>query len=187
MTDSEDDRSLLGSESDHDRSAAPNNEVDPSAETTPLLAENNTVSYGGSIQGDVAGVSASRTPSRDRPSIHSTKNPSRRWPSIVAIAVLALATVSIIVLAYFVPTAVEEYAKQGVVIEPTNLSLESITTDGVRARIQANFRLDGSRVKNDRIRRLGQTATSIVRKLGTEKTVVSVYLPEFTNVLLGSA
>ncbi|CAK7244770.1 MAG: hypothetical protein STHCBS139747_006316 [Sporothrix thermara] len=90
-------------------------------------------------------------------------------------------------LAYFVPAAVEEYAKQGVVIEPTNLALESITADGVRARIQANFRLDGSRVKNKQVQRIGRVATSIIRKLGTEKTVVNVYLPDFSNVLLGSA
>ncbi|CRK39892.1 hypothetical protein BN1723_018740, partial [Verticillium longisporum] len=80
-----------------------------------------------------------------------------------------------------------EYAKEAAVLEPTNLSLESITSDGVKARIQANFRLDGSRVKDDSSRRLGRFATWVVRKLGTEETKVNVYLPEYEGTLLGSA
>ncbi|CAK7203223.1 hypothetical protein SEUCBS139899_005954 [Sporothrix eucalyptigena] len=189
MSEPEDDRSpLIGSELDHDRLSAPASEASTSThETTPLLAGNGSLSYGGAAEGDDAGSSISRASSRHRASAWPAKSLGRRWPSIVAILGLALTSILIIVLAYFVPAAVEEYAKQGVVIEPTNLSLESITTDGVRARIQANFRLDGSRVKNEQVRRIGQTATSIVRKLGTEKTIVSVYLPDYANVLLGSA
>ncbi|CAK7267338.1 hypothetical protein SEPCBS57363_002539 [Sporothrix epigloea] len=186
MADSGDDRSsLLGPEPERDRSS-----VNPVAlETTPLLADSNgrraDPSYSGTAQDNDAGSLDSRAFSRDRTSVHTTKK--RRWPSIVAIIVLALSSLAIILLAFFVPAAVEEYAKQGVVIEPTNLALESITADGVRARFQANFRLDASRVKNEQVRRIGQAATSIVRKLGTGKTVVSVYLPDVDNVLLGSA
>ena len=162
-----------------------------SLETTPLLAEDDTgsaPSYGGLAQGDVARSSTSQNDSiRDGVSVRSPAKLGRRWPSIFAVVLLALTSIAIIMLAYFVPAAVEEYAKQGVVIEPTNLALESITADGVRARIQANFRLDGSRVKNKQVQRIGRVATSIIRKLGTEKTVVNVYLPDFSNVLLGSA
>ncbi|KAJ9149389.1 Pre-rrna processing protein [Pleurostoma richardsiae] len=100
---------------------------------------------------------------------------------------LALLSIAILVGAFFVPTAVEEYAKEAAVLEPTNLSLESITTNGVRARIQANIRLDGSRVKNDHVRRVGRAATWMVRELGTEATKVEVYLPEYDNILLGTA
>ncbi|GJD01771.1 pre-rrna processing protein [Colletotrichum higginsianum] len=88
---------------------------------------------------------------------------------------------------FFVPSAVQEYAKQAAVVEPTNLALESITTDGVRARVQANFRLDGSRVQDTTSRRIGKITTWIVRQLGTEKTKVGVYLPEFDGALLGTA
>jgi len=101
--------------------------------------------------------------------------------------ILALLSIAVIVLAFFVPAAVEEYAKDAAVLEPTNLSLESITADGVRARIQANFRLDGSRVKNDHVRRVGRVATWMVRELGTGETKVRVYLPEYGNILLGTA
>lgn len=101
--------------------------------------------------------------------------------------ILALLSIGVISVAFVVPAAVEEYAKEAAVLEPTNLSLESITADGLRARIQANFRLDGSRVKNDHVRRVGRVATWVVRGLGTEKTKISVYLPEYDNTLLGTA
>ncbi|KAL1887346.1 hypothetical protein Sste5346_010285 [Sporothrix stenoceras] len=185
MAGHDDDQSpLLGSEPERDAATT------SAAETTPLLAGDSSsaqLRYDGSSVDDDAASHHTRVSGSDGASIRSTKKSGRRWPSIVAILILGLASVSIIVLAYFVPAAVEEYAKRGVVIEPTNLSLESITTDGVRARIQANFRLDGSRVKNDQVRRIGQTATWIIRKLGTEQTTLSVYLPDLSNVLLGSA
>lgn len=85
------------------------------------------------------------------------------------------------------PAAVEDYAKEAAVLEPTNLSLESITTNGVRARIQANFRLDATRVRNDHVRRIGKASTWVARELGIDETRVNVYLPEFDNVLLGTA
>lgn len=192
MTDFEDEQSpLLGSEPERDAPVTATGGTKAlTVETTPLLADGSngpSLRYNDSPRSNDAASHITQASGSDRASIHFNKKPGKRWPSIVAILVLALAALSTVVLAYFVPAAVEEYAKQGVVIEPTNLSLESITTDGVRARIQANFRLDGSRVKNEQVRRIGQTATWIVRKLGTEQTIVSVYLPEFSNVLLGSA
>lgn len=102
-------------------------------------------------------------------------------------ALLALLAISAMLVAFFVPAAVEEYAKQAAVLEPTNLSLESLTATGVRARIQANFRLDGSRVRNEHVRRVGKATTWIVRALGTEETKVNVTLPEYDNILLGTA
>ncbi len=101
--------------------------------------------------------------------------------------VLAILAFAVMMLAFVVPAAVEEYAKQAIVLEPTNLSLESITSNGVRARIQANFRLDAQRVANDHVRRVGKAATWLVGELGTEETKIDVYLPEYNNMLLGTA
>ncbi|OAA55945.1 hypothetical protein SPI_08152 [Niveomyces insectorum RCEF 264] len=203
MADSEEERSPLLSESESasGRPGPSSLKRPAAAETTPLLARGSDEfarSYSGASHSTDGASGHSRTrdgdndsdddqDENDRASVRSSKNPGKRWPSIVAIVLLAFVSVSIIVVAFFAPAAVEEYAKQGTVIEPTNLSLESLTTDGVRARIQANVRLDGSRVKNEQVRRIGRATTWIVRKLGTDKTVVSVYLPEYANVLLGSA
>lgn len=112
---------------------------------------------------------------------------SRRWPSIIAMVVLALLSVAIIVLAFVVPAAVQEYAKEAFVLEPTNLSVESITATGVRARVQANLRLDGQRVKNGQVRRIGRLVTWVVRELGIEETNVKVFLPDYGGSLIGQA
>jgi len=158
---------------------------DASLESTPLLAKaDNAPRYDG--QGTLPEEEDSSRPG-DTASIASSRKSSRRWPSIIAIIILALASVAIIVVAFFVPAAVEEYAKEAAVLEPTNLSLESITTKGIRARVQANFRLDGSRVKNEHVRRVGRLSTWLVRQLGTDETKVSVYLPDYGHVLLGEA
>ncbi|KAL2759557.1 hypothetical protein ACRALDRAFT_1039267 [Sodiomyces alcalophilus JCM 7366] len=112
---------------------------------------------------------------------------ARRWPSIIATLLLGTIAASILFVAFLLPPAVEVYTKQAVVLEPTSLSLESITANGLRARIQASFRLDGSRVEDDASRRLGRFTTWVVRKLGIEETQVDVYLPDYDDALLGTA
>lgn len=111
----------------------------------------------------------------------------RRWPSVIAGIILAALVVAVLIAGFVLPGAVQEYAENAAVIEPTSLSVESITSDGVRARIQANVRLDGSRVENVNSRRLGRFATGLMRKLETGETEVNVYLPHYEKSLLGSA
>jgi len=157
-----------------------------SIESTPLLLSSDaTPRYDGELDGphnaDAASVSSQTAPAK------STKARFWRSPTVIAMIVLGIFSSAVIVLAFFVPAAVEEYAKQALVLEPTNLALESITADGVRARIQANFRLDGQRVSNEHVRRVGRAATWLVGQLGTEETKINVYLPEYNNILLGTA
>lgn len=183
MTDSEESAPLLsagvGKSSKH-----------AAQENTPLLSSSSTTPrYDGSTDRGPGGDDAAsiRSNTSARPSQPKPPASPRRIPSIVAMVVLAAAIVTIIVLAFFVPAAVEEYAKQAAVVEPTNLSLESITAGGVRARIQANFRLDGTRVPNDGVRRIGRATTWLVRSLSTEATEVKVFLPDYDYSLLGTA
>jgi len=103
------------------------------------------------------------------------------------VTVLGLLILTIITGAFFAPAIVEEYAKESLVIEPTNLSIDKITSNGVTARIQATFRMDASRVKNKHVRNIGRFGTWLAREVETEKTTVEVYLPEHDNILLGRA
>ncbi|KAI0861453.1 hypothetical protein F4860DRAFT_476132 [Xylaria cubensis] len=166
------------------------NDRDPhqSSESTPLLS--NTSATPG-YDDDVAEPEVDRASIQSRhshaPSTHSTKKKARRWPSFIAMGILGCVAIAIIVLAFIVPDAVQEYAQQAAVIEPTSLSIDSITTDGVRARIQANFRLDGSRVTNDHVRRIGRASTWVANQLGSEKAEIDVYVPDYADILLGSA
>jgi hypothetical protein len=112
---------------------------------------------------------------------------SRRWPTIVAICVLGAVAIAIIIGAFFAPAILAEYAKEALVIEPTNLSIDSFTKTGVKARIQANFKMDASRVKNKNVRNIGRFGTWIAREIRTQSSTVEVYLPEYGNVLIGTA
>lgn len=168
---------------------APRDQQEDASESSPLLANE---------QDDTTETAAEQEPSARRSSAwvlwppfkqtNTTKSGHKlRWASIITGIILAALVVTVLVLGFVVPGAVKQYAEQAAVLEPTSLSVESITADGVRARIQANVRLDGSRVDDANARRIGRFATGIMRKLGTEETEVSVHLPGYDNSLLGTA
>jgi hypothetical protein len=111
----------------------------------------------------------------------------RRWPTFVAVSILGSLVLAIIGAVFFTPAIAEEYAKQSMVIEPTKLSIEKFTSNGVDARIQANFKLDASRVKNNAVRNIGRLGTWIAREIESAPSKVEVYLPEYGNFLMGTA
>ncbi|KAI5918778.1 hypothetical protein F4810DRAFT_690511 [Camillea tinctor] len=161
--------------------------ADEPAESTPLLSgASETPNYDG--QRNTAGrdrVESIRT--RLSEALSGSSKSSRRWPSFIAMGILGLFIIAIIVLAFILPQAVQEYTQQAAVLEPTSLSLDSITTDGIRARVQANFRLDASRVTNQHVRRMGRAATFVARQIESEKTKIDVSLPDYKNIVIGSA
>lgn len=110
-----------------------------------------------------------------------------RWPSIVALMLLCVVAALIIVFAFVAPAAVEQYAAEAIVFEPTSLSIDSFTATGVRARVQGNFKLDSTRVKKASVRRLGKLCTYIAEEVETGSGNMAVSLPEYGNVLLGTA
>ncbi|KAH7015244.1 hypothetical protein EDB80DRAFT_605705 [Ilyonectria destructans] len=112
---------------------------------------------------------------------------SLRWPSIIAITILAILVIMIIFLGFIVPPAVQKYAEKAAVLEPTNLSIENITSTGIWARVQANVRLEGSRVEDKNSRRIGKAVTGMMRKIETHETTVNVFLPDYGNALAGTA
>jgi hypothetical protein len=179
---------LLGA-SDRRRNSA--GSIDPE-ESTPLLSRSSrTPRYDGEeddVQDRLPSPAATSLQSLQdgRPSSSSEKG-ATRWPTIAAIATLGTAALLIIAGAFVAPTVVEEYAKQAMVIEPTSLSIEKFTATGVQARIQANFRLDASRVEKDAVRNIGRAGTWIAREIESKEATVNVYLPEYGNILIGTA
>jgi len=163
-----------------------------SQENTPLLSrtDSNTRYDGSEEQENDRNVSPATDCLR---SIHNgahamrSDKDGRRWPTVVAASVLALLIIGIILGAFFIPAAVEEYAKQALVIEPTSLSIAGFTDTGVTARVQAQFTMDASRVENEHIRNIGRFGTWVARKVESEESKVEVYLPEYDNILLGTA
>ncbi|KAK5127373.1 hypothetical protein LTR85_006712 [Meristemomyces frigidus] len=121
-------------------------------------------------------------------SLHGTgKAGKRRWPSILALLLLCLVVILIIIFAFLAPSTVEQYAQQAVVFEPTSLSIDSFTSSGVRARIQGDFSMDARRVHKKPVRDLGKFFTYIAREAESGQSEVEVSLPEYGNVVLGTA
>jgi hypothetical protein len=110
-----------------------------------------------------------------------------RWASIIALSILSFVAVAILCLGFAAPAIVEEYAQEAMVFEPTNLSIDSFTARGVRARVQATFALDASRVQKKSTADIGRVATWIAKEIETQESDVKVYFPEYGNMLLGTA
>lgn len=157
----------------------------PASEYTPLLANEN---------GDVEAPDRSNVRDSSAASLlRSFQNGSdkagnsRRWPSLLALFLLCVVVVLIIIFAFFVPGVVQEYAVQAATFEPTSLSIDSFTDHGVRARIQGDFTMDASKVKKKSVRDIGRFGTWIARKVDIGQSHVQVSLPEYDDVLLGTA
>ena len=117
----------------------------------------------------------------------SKSKAGRRWPTLVALSILSGVIITILGLGFAMPAVVEEYAKAAAVFEPSDLSIDSFTASGVRARIRGDFRLDASRVQKKSVRDLGRFGTWIARAVETRPSDMKVYLPEYDDVLLGAA
>lgn len=113
--------------------------------------------------------------------------PKRSWPVIFAIGGLSVALILALVFGFATPAAVEEYVKEALSFEADNLSIESFTDTGVRARIQGTVWLDASKVHKKPVRDLGRFATYIAKEVESGESHVQVFLPDYDDALLGSA
>ncbi|OAF54960.1 hypothetical protein VC83_08553 [Pseudogymnoascus destructans] len=157
-------------------------------ENAPLLSHRyGTPRYDG--EEGLAPLSPASTSLRQIQSSDSSASATKgkSWATITAITGLSVSILLIISVLFFAPAAVEEYSKQSMVIDPTGLSIDSFTSTGVRARVQADFQLDAAKCKNPAIRTLGRLATYIAHTVESEETEVKVYLPEYDNLLIGTA
>jgi hypothetical protein len=156
-----------------------------SSESTPLLhRREDGLIYGTDQRSSRSSSVASHT------SLDGGANNKRSripWPTVISLSILTLSVLAILVLAFAAPAAVKEYAEQAAVFKPTTVSINSTTAGGVRARIQGEFVMDSGRVKNKSVRGIGRLATWIAREVETGPSDVEVYLPEYGNVLVGTA
>ena len=157
-------------------------------ETTPLLpqrTERGRFSDTGGTNDVASSAAASLRSIQD--GIDGGSKSKTKWATIVSLVMLSLAVLAALGLGFAAPAVVEEYTKEALVFEPTNLSVDSVTPAGVRARIQGTFVLDGSRVQRKSVRNLGRVGTWIAREIECDESEVRVYLPEYGDILLGAA
>lgn len=153
-----------------------------SSESTPLLQrsdDDGLLAYGTDTSRRLSSDSSLSTSGR------SSKNRKwwMRWP-FVFVLILVLLVLGVLVFAFVAPVVVRRYAEQAAVFKPTNISVDSATTDGIRARVQGNFVVDATRIKSGPVRNVGRLATWIGREVETSQTEVEAYLPEYGNVLI---
>lgn len=164
------------------------NQSKHSDESTPLLSQDATNRNHGEAPSHDESPSAAASSLRSLQNGGSSKDKSsRRWPTIIALTILGLVVVLILCLGFAAPEIVKEYAREAMVLEPTDLSIDSFTSAGVRARIRGDFTLDGSRVQKKPVRDLGRAGTWIARAVESKRSKVKVFLPEYGNILLGTA
>lgn len=159
-----------------------------SEESTPLLSRDvDRRDYGEERTDDGPSSSATSSLRSLQDGSQSKKTTKRNWPTIVSLTLLGVVVIAILGLGFAAPAVVEEYAKEAMVFEPTDLSIDSFTSSGVRARIRGDFTLDGSRVHKKPVRDLGRAGTWVARAVESRKSTVKVYLPEYDDLLLGTA
>jgi hypothetical protein len=161
----------------------PRRSFELSSESTPLLQRRDD---------DINTYGTERRLSNSSAASHledgTPKERSRvRWPTVISLALLTTAILAILLFAFAAPAVVKEYAQQAAVFKPTTLSIDSTTSDGVRARFEGEFVMDASRVKTKSMRNLGRLATWIAKEVETGESSVDVYLPEYGNILVGNA
>ncbi|KAH2801439.1 hypothetical protein KXW19_001114 [Aspergillus fumigatus] len=173
-----------GSSSHADRPIRP---FELSSESTPLLVrrdDGDIVAYGTAPRRASASSSAFETSSLHKYS--KCLSGRIRWQCLCAFVTLT-AVMSILVFAYVAPAVVKDYAKEAAVFKLTDISINSTTEDGVRTRIQGKFVLDADRVQKQSVRTLGRLVTWISREVETGPSEVQVYLPDYGDILAGTA
>lgn len=160
----------------------PRRSFELSSESTPLLHRRND---------DIATYGTERRLSESELVDDDDDTPKKRsgvrWPTVISLAALTTAVLAILIFAFAAPAIVKGYAKEAAVFKPSALSIDSTTEDGVRARVQGDFVMDAGRVKKKSMRDIGRFMTWIAREIETGVSDVDVYLPEYGNILVGSA
>ena len=159
-----------------------------STESTPLLARDNDDQHDDERPNATARSSPASSLLRSirgqRPEKSASK---RRWPTIIALVTLCVVVIVIIIGGFLAPEIVQKYAMQAADFKPTSLSVESFTPSGIISRVQGDILLDASRVKNKGVRSFGRFSTWIAKEVESGEGQIQVLLPEYGNVLLGSA
>ena len=146
---------------------------EPASEISPLLShhsKSNQLDGARSNEGSVSGDDQDNPKKSSRP---------QRWPSILALGLLSLSCVAILVLGFALPSAIQEYALEAMVVEPKSVSIDSITPDGVVAHIRVEFMMDSHRVKRKSVRDLGRMGTWFAEEVETQATQVKALLPTY--------
>ena len=110
-----------------------------------------------------------------------SRTSKRSWWTLISIAILLVITVNIIVFAFVIPSATQNYAAQATTYSLRNVEVQEFTDSGVIANAQVNITIDASRVSSRGIRNLGLFTTRIFKHIYTQPCLVSILLPQYNG------
>lgn len=113
--------------------------------------------------------------------------PKRSWWTIVSIAILLVITINIIVFAFVIPSATQNYAMQATTYQLQNIEIQNFTDDGIISKAQVNITIDASRVSSRGIRNIGLFGTNIFKHVYTRACNVSILLPQYNGAQVAFA
>ncbi|EUC50097.1 hypothetical protein COCMIDRAFT_83015 [Bipolaris oryzae ATCC 44560] len=90
-------------------------------------------------------------------------------------------------LGFLAKESIEEYSMQAATFKPTKISMDGLTSNGAKIHIQGDFTMDASKVKKQSVRNLGRFGTWVAHEAETGPFDAEVYLPEYGNILVGTA
>lgn len=152
---------------------------DGASESDPLLPNAEPLpTYSASPPSSTGGIPASGTLRRGQ---------QERWATVSALTLLCACVLSVIGVAFLAPAAAEHYAQEAVSVDLTSISLHSFTSKGIRVHVKANVGVDAKKVGNWAVRTLGRFGSSVVRSVNVHEFELRVHLPEYENMVLGTA
>jgi hypothetical protein len=90
-------------------------------------------------------------------------------------------------LGFLASEGIEEYAMQAADFRPTKVSMDGLTDHGAKVHVEGDFTMDAQKVKKQSVRNLGRFGTWIAHEVESGPTHVDVYLPEYGDILVGTA
>jgi len=173
---------------DDDDEAAEDVTISQPTEHTPLLSSSPSSTTPN--QATETGTSHNSLLSFFHPTANANNSKPRtavRWPSIVALTLLSILVICIMLFFFLAPSVIESYAHQAAFFQPTTLSLLAFTPTGAHLRLTGDFSFNASRVRRKPTRDLGWAFTALIREVQTGEADVEVILPEYGNVVVGTA
>jgi hypothetical protein len=117
----------------------------------------------------------------------AASRPRRSWWTIVSIVLLLAITVNIIVFAFVIPSATQNYAAQATTYQLQDIQIQNFTDEGLISKAVVNVTLDASRVKRPSIRRIGLFGTNLFKHVYTKECNVSLFLPQYSSAQVAYA
>ncbi|KAK9454255.1 hypothetical protein V1511DRAFT_420903 [Dipodascopsis uninucleata] len=97
-----------------------------------------------------------------------------KWPAITALVLGFITLITVLAVQIVEVNAPATYVRQALNLNITSISVEDLSREGVKSRVQGEISFDSSKVDDSLTRNLGRFATSIMRKAEVKETYLYI-------------